>query len=111
MILLLLLWPACADQDPCPQMCSDATGVYGGCLSSWGADWQDAGFLDARAYFHSCETWVWEMRLLEREARARGKVDQLGHVDAFCVDISEQLTHSGATCDDWTAIDWETQPW
>ena len=110
-MMVLLLFTACNTADPCAAMCSAASRVYGGCLSHWGAEWRDAGFEDARDYFHSCETWAWEMRLLERSALKRGAVDEGGHVDAQCVDLEQRLLSDEMSCAEWSAIEWEAPPW
>jgi len=111
MSVLLVLLYSCAQPDPCPEMCSTSTQIYGGCLSAWGADWQDAGYEDANAYFHACETWVWEMRLIEKKAKSNGDIEALGHVDGYCEDVESKLSRPDVTCDDWTEIDWKNQPW
>ncbi len=92
-------------------MCSAATRVYGGCLTHWGAEWADAGFVDEKDYFHSCETWAWEMRMLEKDAKRKGHIDSTGHVDDACLDSEDALLSDDMRCADWSAIDWGVVPW
>ena len=111
MMFLLLMLLACGREDPCAAMCSAATRVYGGCLTSWDATWRDAGFADERDHFHSCETWAWEMRMLEKNALRRGNITALGHVDEHCSVKESELLSETMTCDEWSAIDWEAPLW
>ena len=107
----LFVLMSCGREDPCAAMCSAATRVFGGCLATWEAEWSDAGFSDERDHFHSCETWVWEMRLLENNAKKQGQIKNLGHVDGHCVDMETSLLSADMTCTAWSAIDWEEYPW
>lgn len=104
-MLLALLLAGCAPQpdDPCAPMCQAATDLYGGCLEGWGSDWAAAGYRDGADFRDACETWAWEMRLLEAEA------GQQGAVDAACAE-REALFLEG-TCEDFTAVDWSARPW
>lgn len=113
MIVLLFQILSCAppEADPCAAMCSSATQVYGACLSDWGADWSDAGYSDERDYFHACETWAWEFRILEKQAKRDGEVSALGNVDATCESNEQALETSVNPCDTWSAIEWENVPW
>ena len=112
-LLSLSLLLACAQQprDPCAQMCSAATRLYGGCLAAWNAEWSAAGYNSADDFFHRCETWAWEMRLLEDDARRQGEIDASGYVDATCTRRYSRLTSRDATCTDYTDIDWNQVLW
>ncbi len=101
----------CSQPDPCADMCSASAQVYGACLESWGASWEAAGYSDARDYFHSCETWAWELRLLEKQAKRDGEVPQTGRVDKVCRTRAEELRNSETQCETWESIDWESLPW
>jgi hypothetical protein len=108
---ILLILMGCSTADPCAKMCSSATRVYGACLETWDASWTAAGYADARDYFHACETWAWELRLLEREAKRDGEIDALGQVEAVCELREAALMEPNSQCDTWSDIDWETLPW
>jgi len=111
MIWVLFKLFACEAGDPCAAMCSASTRVYGACLEQWEASWEAAGHADARAYFHSCETWAWEMRLLERHAKKEGQSQHTGAVDSVCQQHEADLLESSDPCATWVDFDWENQPW
>ena len=111
MTLFITILLACNQPDPCAEMCSASTQVYGACLEEWGADWQAAGHEDARDYFHTCETWAWELRLLERDAKRSGDIDELGHVDQVCQSHDASLRTAEDPCQTWSNFDWNDLPW
>jgi hypothetical protein len=76
------------------EMCTEATGLYGGCLESWGLDWTAAGHPDAASHQESCEVWSWEQSLIFGDTK----------VDAICEERGA-LLHDGE-CTDYTDIDW-----
>ena len=104
-MLLLLALLSCADTapDPCPDMCRAGASLYGGCLESWGLDWSAAGFEDDADFLEVCETWAWEMRMLEEAA------GESGTVDATCEERDALFTDGD--CDDFTGVDWSDFPW
>ena len=108
-----MLGAGCADAvDPaCAAMCATAGEAYGACLADWGVDWSAAGLEDEADYVDRCETWAWEMGVLERDARARGEAVPRGATEAACVERDSLLSAEGATCTDLTAIDWTVPPW
>ena len=111
MILLLLSLLACDEApDPCEDMCAQAAAVQCGCLDEWGADWSDIGYSSQEDFFGSCETWAWQMRLLEEDAVDRGLLQQPGAVDQTCEQRAAVLQEARG-CKDWTAIDWRETPW
>ena len=107
---LLGLLSCAQDPDPCDDMCAVAASVQCSCLDEWEADWTDIGYRDQAGFFGSCQTWAWEMRLLEEDALSRGEVEALGAVDRSCESRTSVLEDAQG-CDDWTAIDWSTTPW
>lgn len=92
-------------------MCAAAAALYGRCLDEAGADWAQAGFDDADAFTDSCETWAWEMRLLEADAVDRGHPEAQGAVDAACADRHAAMRAADAACAAYTGIDWSEPPW
>ena len=104
MILAFLL--ACAtSEDPCTTLCMDAADLYGGCLTSWGASWEAAGYADEADFLDACATWAWEGRQLEAEAGEPGATEDV------CRSRDATFTAEDATCDDFTAVDWSAVPW
>ena len=104
MSLWLLL--ACAEEaSPCLAMCEAGASLYGGGLADWGADWSAAGYADGDDFVDACATWTYEMYTLEAEAGREGEVD------ATCHDRLAAFEADGATCDDFTGVDWSTPPW
>ncbi|GDX80038.1 hypothetical protein LBMAG42_18490 [Deltaproteobacteria bacterium] len=91
--------------DPCVAMCEAAADLYGGCLSTWGADWEAAAYADEDDFLDACATWSWEQRQLEVEA------GQEGATDAVCEERAALFAAEEATCDDYTTIDWNTPTW
>lgn len=112
-MLLGLLLLACEAEAPdaCERMCVSAEALYGGCLEDWGAGWDAAGFQDHRDFLDACETWGWEMRLLEADAVKRGELEQEGAVDRLCSLRYQQLSDPEAVCADYTGMDWNAVPW
>lgn len=105
MALLALL--GCAEPDPpavCAQMCDAAEALYGACLTDWGADWSTAGYDDAEDFRTSCETWGWEMALLEQDA------DKDGWLEATCTTRRDAMAADDAPCSAYTDIDWGASP-
>ena len=97
---------ACAaPEDPCTAMCAAAADLYGGCLSSWGADWEAAAYEDEADFLDACATWAWEERQLEAEA------GHVGSVDTVCEERERQFAAEDATCDDFTSLDWSAPAW
>jgi len=92
---------SCASaDDPCDDMCAAAATTYGTCLEDWGLDWSAAGYEDDADFREVCETWAWEMRILEKET------DADGWTDATCAARAELL----GTCEDYIGIDWNAGP-
>lgn len=110
---LLLALAACGDDapDPCDRMCAAAASLYGGCLEEWGAGWEAAGYEDDRDFLGSCETWAWELRLLEEDAVKTGEIARDGQVDAVCRERAAALSAEDAACEAFTGLDWHTPPW
>ena len=104
-MLFVLLSCAPEETDVCTTMCKAAESLYGDCLSSWGADWEAAGYADADAFTESCETWAFEMRTLETDA------GQEGATTLVCEERTSAMNAEDATCDAFTGVDWNTVPW
>ena len=105
MIFLLSMALGCSSDDPCASMCSSATQHLGGCLELIGANWADAGYPDANAFFDSCETWAWVTRKLEDDEGRSGATEQQ------CIEWESQIEADDFTCDDFNEIDWSATPW
>ncbi len=100
----------CQSADPCAAMCQSAADLYGGCLSDWDTNWAAAGYDNRPDFISACETWAWEMRILERDARRHSDVKK-GAVDRACQRRDECFLAPDATCEDFTGLDWNTPPW
>ena len=106
---------ACADTDvpaACADMCQAGAALYGDCLDDWGATWADAGYAHRGDFVEACETWSWEMGLLEEDAVARGEdharqAQRSRHVPTAL----QRWEAPEATCEAWTGVDWNTPPW
>lgn len=111
----LLLWGlACgpsAVPAACDEMCAAAVVLYGDCLTAWGADWPAAGYEDAARYQNACDTWAWEMALLQDHAVEEGRQGAEGWLADTCQERADRLSAEEATCDDYTTIDWGEAPW
>lgn len=99
-LVLCISLLACAD-DPCAAMCAAAVPAYADCLSTWDADWSDAGYADAADFEAACATWAWEQRLMEREANARGETS------ATCAERAAAL-RTAPSCERYQRWDWNT---
>lgn len=86
-------------------MCEAAADLYGGCLSSWGADWEAAAYADEDDFLDACATWSWEQRQLEVDA------GEDGATNAVCEERALLFVSDEATCDDYTTLDWNTPTW
>ena len=105
MILSLLVLFGCQKPDPCAAMCSIATRTLGGCIENDNLTWEDAGYDDARDFFHSCETWAWASRKLEDDAGAPGMTTKT------CKTWESEIESPTFTCEDFHALEWNTSPW
>ncbi len=103
--MLLLLLSCERTADPCTGMCQAAAALYGGCLTSWNADWEAANYADEDDFLDACATWAWEMRQLEVDAHETGATEQM------CVERSAAFSAEDATCDSYTTLDWNTPDW
>ena len=111
MILLLALLACDEAPDPCVDMCAQAAAVQCGCLDAWESDWSDLGYADQQDFYARCQTWSWEMRLLEADAVDRGELDQAGVVDETCRTRAEVLMAQELTCSEFSSLDWSVTPW
>jgi len=113
-VLVLSTLAACApDEAPpaCVSMCEAAATLYGGCLTDWGANWEAAGYADERDFLGACETWAWEMSLLEGDAVEQGDPTAEGSLVRTCRERADAFSEADATCDAYTGIDWNARPW
>jgi len=112
--LLLVTLTTCADDgvpEACVEMCAAGAAVYGACLEDWGVSWAEAGHEDRSDFLGSCETWAWEMSLLEADAVDRGAPGAEGATAEACDERRAALRAPDATCEAWTDVDWSTPPW
>lgn len=106
MLSIWLLLAGCVDDqgpDPCAAMCVAAEQLYGGCLESWSVDWSAAGYQDGDDFLDACDTWAWEMRLLEEAA------GESGTVDATCE--AREASFIEGPCEAFTETSWNDYPW
>jgi len=94
--LLLGALLGCGVPPDCTDMCAVATTRQGECLGE--RDWAALGYEDADDYTAWCETWVWEQRLLERDAGSRGRTEDV------CVDRAADIPD--LTCEAFDALTW-----
>jgi hypothetical protein len=115
MLSVLLLWLVGCQQAEspaaCDQMCASAAALYGGCLEDWGVDWSAAGYDGEDGFSGSCETWGWEMSLLQEDAIARGVWEESGWLSSVCTERRDALSDEEATCAAYTDIEWNDIPW
>jgi len=79
-------------------MCARATDLQEACLEEDGVSWSDLGYRDAEDHMAWCETWVWEQRLLDRDAGERGRVEEVCEERA--------ASFPDATCDAYADVEW-----
>ena len=103
--------PPAAVPASCARMCTSAAALYGGCLSDWGADWSAAGFADEDGFVGSCETWGWEMSILEADAVERGALGEAGWLAETCAAREAAFSAEDAACSAYTDIEWDNVPW
>ena len=111
---MLLLLLACSTPEPppaCARMCDAAAALYGGCLTDWGADWSAAGYADEAEFLGSCETWGWEMTLLQADAIKQGTWSDPSWVADTCSARASALSAEDAACTAYTDIEWNNVPW
>ena len=111
MLLVLLL--GCSSDVPqvCDTMCQAATDLYGGCLADWGVDWTAIGHADEQAFLASCETWGFEMALLQADAIQRDELSDNDALEDACTQREAAMTADDATCSTYSDIDWNNVPW
>jgi len=103
-LLFVVLVGCSPGADPCVPMCAQAAEVYGECLEGeWDTDWAAAGYDDAADFASGCETYTWELRLLDEDAGGDGT-----SVDAMCRDRDRVL--DSLSCDEWTELTWDDTP-
>lgn len=107
-----LVSSACATELPaCDRMCVAATAVYGACLDDWELDWDAAGYRGSGDFEQSCQTWVWEMQELEKDAVDEGILNERGALVQTCRERHADLSADDASCETYTALDWSRAPW
>ncbi|MEE2750118.1 MAG: hypothetical protein VX519_01705 [Myxococcota bacterium] len=108
-MLYWLLLPSCAPTlEACDDMCRAAANAQEACLSEWGSEWEDLGYVDRSDYLNSCDTWAWEMHLLEKDARVPNAPNA---TEEICLDRQEWLDSNSFTCESWQDVDWNETPW
>ena len=112
--LTLLLGAACDRAEvpeSCTGMCQAAGSLYATCLTDWGVDWSAAGYADEADFRVSCETWAWEMSILEADAIDRGALSEPGWLDRTCTERHSAFTAEDAECSTYSEVDWGQTPW
>jgi len=92
-------------------MCVAAADLYGACLEDWSADWASAGYADRDDFLDGCQTWAWEMSLLEEDAVEGGLAGAEGATARACTERERSMTAEDAVCEDYTGVDWNERPW
>ncbi len=110
-MLSWLLFLSCTTPDACNGMCQAAADVQEVCLSEWEAQWEDLGYADKSDYLNSCDTWAWEMHLLEKDAQQNGLFNPSSSVHEVCLERHDGLESEALTCESWLSIDWNETPW
>ena len=113
LVTIATLLMGCQVEAPaaCADMCRAAASLYGDCRADDGLDWPAAGYTDAADHQDRCETWAWEMAVLEDDAVARGDTEAEGATARVCAARRDALSADTATCSDYTDMDWNTTPW
>jgi len=113
LLTIAVLLAGCQVEAPaaCTEMCQAATSLYGECLAEDGVDWTAAGYADGDDHQDRCETWAWEMAVLEDDAVARGDAEAEGATARVCAERRDILSADTAVCADYTDTDWNAPPW
>jgi hypothetical protein len=114
-ILLVTLALSCTKEAEvpasCDAMCDAAAALYGGCLADWGLDWTAAGYDDEAAFENSCQTWGWQMTILQDAALEDGLHSEPGWLASTCTEREAAMSAEDAPCSAFTGIDWSDVPW
>lgn len=95
----------------CDALCVAAAEHQRACLVEWGVEWDAAGYEDEADFLLSCQTWAWEMSLLEADAVANGVLAQPGTLAETCTDWTTAYAETDMTCASELPVDWHTPPW
>jgi len=110
-MLFWLLLSSCSTPEICDDMCKVAADMQESCISEWTAQWTDIGYTGKSDYKHACETWAWEMHLLEGDAQKAGNQSASDATEEICLERLEWLQSESLDCDAWQSIDWNGTPW
>ncbi len=108
MLYWLLLSSCDPAVDACDGMCQAAANAQEACLSEWEAQWVDFGYADKPDYLNACDTWAWEMDLLQKDAQPN---DATSTAQEICLERHNWLGSETFTCESWLSIDWNETPW
>ena len=95
----------------CDDLCALAAARQETCLEDGGLDWSAMGYTDASDFDASCQTWLWELSLLEADATKQGDASAAGALRGTCIDWMAMLQDDRSTCAEVMELDWNTLPW
>ena len=102
---------SCSDQpQPCAGFCQASSKLYDQCLRDGGASWEDSQWNSQEGYLHSCQTWQWEMLLLEEDALNRDELSE-PFLQDYCQEKEQLFLAEEATCTDFSDLNWSSPPW
>ena len=109
--LLLYTFLSCSeDPQPCEDFCKASASLYDYCLTEGGASWENSQWQSEESYLQSCQTWEWEMLMLEEDALSRGELSE-PFLSDYCTEQEKKFRSDSALCTDFTELDWSRPPW
>ena len=106
---LVAMASGCSVETPpvCATTCATLLEAQQSCLDDLELEWTDLGHESPESFAHSCETWSWELAVLERDAVRRGEATKGAAAD-HCAERTAEL--GDASCIDLQRLDWRV-PW
>ena len=94
----------------CLELCEQTATAYDSCLQQQDLDWQATDYSGRDDFIGRCETWAWELSMLERDALKRGEIEQ-PQVDGACQERNVVMAESepcDAVTTAWSAVPWDS---